>query len=278
MEKEASGRFFSGHPLDDYIDSIKRLNSLSIASVLEFFEDIQENQEEQEEDDLIVGTDAIHEQVREIRPQTPAEAKEDKIVIVAGIINDVNIKKTKNGDTMAFLTFEDEYSSIEVVVFPKKYRQFLDEMKVDNIIAVQGNISPGREENPKIFLNNIIKLKKNGDNSPDISVKTKEPERLSKTNVPRETNDIIENKNQDFGEIAVLYLKVPDKESVIYKKAINLIEIFDGRIEVKIYEENTKKIYSMKNPGTDLNQVCVNELKNLLGDENVKIVKKAKGI
>jgi len=222
MEKEAAGRFFSGHPLHDYIESIKKLKSLSISSVMEFFEDTQDAEER----------DA---------PQ---------FVTVAGIINEVNIRRTKNGESMAILAFEDEYSSIEVIVFPKKYTQFYEELKTDNIIAVQGSISPGKEETPKIFLNNIIKLKKND-----------------------ETFQAPSFTKADAGN-SVLYLKVPETDGILYKKAVNLIGIFDGRAEVKIYDETNKKIYSMKNPGTDLNRVCVDELKNLLGEDNVKIVVK----
>ena len=229
MEKEAAGRFFSGHPLNDYIDSIKRLKSLSVASVIESFDFSDEEQEESN---------------KEIESG-------DKFVTVAGIISGVNIKRTKNGDSMAFLVFEDEYSSIEVVVFPKKYTQFYGELKVDNIIVVQGTISPGRDENPKIFLNNIIKLKKNSEN-----------------------NQVISNE-REITENSVLYLKVPDINCVLYKKTINLIEIFDGKTEVKIYDESSKKIYSVKNPGIDLNLVCLNELKSLLGEESVKIIKRS---
>ena len=263
MEKEAAGRFFSGHPLNDYIDSIKKLNSLSIASILEFFEDTQ--------DDNDVGDGVLDVPPAQIEsfPDVPQmKNKEDKFVTVAGIISEVSVKRTKNGDNMAFLTFEDEYSSIEVVVFPKKYTQFFDEIKVDNIIAVQGNISPGREETPKILMNNIIKLKKNGE---DFKI----PDSSANSNAGAVINRPPENtKNMGNIENTVLYLKVPDTECVLYKKALNLIGIFDGRIEVKIYDESTKKIYSMKNPGTDLNQACVNELKNILGDENVKTIKK----
>jgi DNA polymerase-3 subunit alpha len=239
MEKEAAGRFFSGHPLNDYIDSIKKLNSLSISSVLEFFEETPENEDV---GDAVLSVPPNHPVAS--RRSSAEGNRNEKSVTVAGIISDVNIKRTKNGDTMAFLTFEDEYSSIEVVVFPKKYTQFFNEVKTDNIIAVQGNISPGRDENPKILLNNIIKLKKNGDAA---------------------------DARPSAAETPVLYIKVPDTEGILYKKAVNLVEIFSGRTEVKIYNESTKKIYSMKNPGTDLDQVFVNELKNLLGEENVKI-------
>ena len=282
MEKEAAGRFFSGHPLNDYMDSIKKLNSLSISSVLEFFE---ETQEENGSDDLVVGdlNDVSVVPVLDV-PQTPPAAslqnafkEENKFVTVAGIISGVTIKRTKNGDSMAFLTFEDEYSSIEVVVFAKKYAQFYEELKVDNIIAIQGNISPGRDDNPKILLNNIIKLKKNGENfQPPPSNGNMSNVGATTRGRPQYTTNPQNMPNSN--EISVLYLKVPNTDSVLYKKALNLIGIFDGTYEVKIYDETTKKIYSLKNPGTDMNQVFVSELKSLLGEDNVKIVNKAKEV
>ena len=273
MEKDAAGRFFSGHPLNDYIDSIKKLNTLSIASILEFFEDTQDDKDAGDGDPDVMQTPAGDEPDLGRRVEVAAPYKEDKFVTVAGIISEVNIKRTKNGENMAFLTFEDEYSSIEVVVFPKKFNQFFEEIKADNIIAVQGNISPGRDESPKILLNNIIKLKKNGDVSDSQPIDNR-PYESTASNL---NAGAIINRPPENVELSVLYLKVPDTECVLYKKIINLIEIFDGRAEIKIYDESTKKIYSMKNPGTDLNQVCINELKNLLGEDNVKIIKKSKG-
>jgi len=281
LEKESAGRFFSGHPLNDYIDSIKRLNSLSIASILEFFEDSQENQGETEDSDGEDLSDDVG--VRNavsvsvpMSDQSDKNNREDKYVTVAGIISEVNVKRTKNGDQMAFLVFEDEYSSIEVVVFPKKFTQYYDEMRVDNIIAVQGNISPGRDENPKILLNSIIKLKKNGDNAQ--SAGEDDPVRPAGNTRSNnfKTNENKENKNEN--ENSILYLKVPDTDCESYKKALTLIEIFDGKIEVKVYDQSTKKICSMKNPGTDMNQTCVSELQSLLGEDNVKIVRKSKDI
>ncbi|MCL2158029.1 MAG: DNA polymerase III subunit alpha, partial [Oscillospiraceae bacterium] len=227
MEKEAAGRFFSGHPLDSYMDAIKNLNSLSISSVIEFFEDEGESGEEGEGDG------------------GQKNNREEKLVTVAGIIGEANIKRTKNGDTMAFLTLEDEYASIEVVVFPKKYNQYIEQIRPDTVIAVQGNIAPGREDSPKIFLNNIINLKKNGEGA---------------IGVPAQSG--------------VLYIKVPDASGELYKKAINLAEIFEGKTELRIYDEQTKKICSRKNPGIEPDPALTSELTELLGIENVKLVRK----
>ena len=69
----------------------------------------------------------------------------------------------------------------------------------------------------------------------------------------------------------ILYIKVPEFDNILYKKAMNLIDIFNGPSEVKIYDESTKKIYSRKNPGANLKPAFISELKIILGDENVKI-------
>ena len=84
----------------------------------------------------------------------------------------------------------------------------------------------------------------------------------------------IKQTGQEKAEVEILYLKINDVESRLYKKVMNLIEIFEGRTEVKIYEEKTKKIFAWRNMGVDLNAVFLNELKELLGEDNVKVVKK----
>ena len=256
MEKEAAGRFFSGHPLDEYTDAIKRLSSLSIPGVLEFFEETDENGNNGNGEENENPTFEEFSAAKEPNGTNGANEKEDRFVTIAGVIGEVNIKRTRSGDSMAFLSFEDEYASIEVVVFPKKYNQFIEELKPGNIIAVQGNISPGKEENPKVFLNNIIKLKKNGNPQPNpiVSEASEKPEKNEKNEEP------------------VLYLKVSDSES--YKKAALLIQIFGGKTEVKIYDESTAKIYSVKNPGVTTDPVFIGELESLLGTNNVKMVKK----
>ena len=103
-------------------------------------------------------------------------------------------------------------------------------------MAVNGNISPKREENPKIYLNNIVPL------------------------VPASPS--------------VLYIKVPSIhenaavnliERSIAKNAKN------GTHEVRIYDNSTGKLYSRKNPGVNLTAELTAELENLLGGENVKV-------
>lgn len=82
QEKDATGIYITGHPLDDLKDWTDRAD----CSVLELLEE-----------------------------------DEGTVRWVVGIVSDIEVKVTKRGDTMAILTFEDVSSSAQVVVFPKSY-------------------------------------------------------------------------------------------------------------------------------------------------------------
>lgn len=57
---------------------------------------------------------------------------------LAGVVTAVNRKKTKMGDDFAILTFEDMTGTIEVVVFPKTYREYGSRLAPDNVYVITG--------------------------------------------------------------------------------------------------------------------------------------------
>jgi len=67
--------------------------------------------------------------------------KDKTFVRTCGIVTRVILKQTRSGASMAFVTVEDLYGSIEVIVFAKaleKYAQFLYD---GSIITIAGNLS-----------------------------------------------------------------------------------------------------------------------------------------
>ena len=54
----------------------------------------------------------------------PAESTMDENAMIGGMITAKNIKYTKQNKTMAFLTVEDLYGSVEVIVFPRQYERY----------------------------------------------------------------------------------------------------------------------------------------------------------
>ena len=107
FEKEVLGVYVSGHPLEPYEEEWRKVISATTA-------DFQVDPE--------VGYTKVRDGAREI---------------IGGIIAEKTVKHTKTNQMMAFLTVEDLFGTVEVVVFPRdyeKYRQYLEE---DNKIFVK---------------------------------------------------------------------------------------------------------------------------------------------
>ena len=95
MEKETTGLYLSGHPMDEYRELAQKASAASIRRII---------------DDLS-GENA-----------SPAY-KDGMTVRLACVITAVRLKSTKNGSMMAYVTVEDESASIELVVFPRSLQQ-----------------------------------------------------------------------------------------------------------------------------------------------------------
>lgn len=67
--------------------------------------------------------------------------KDGKSVVVAGLIDDVRMIKTKKGDDMAFVRVRDFTGSIELVAFPKTFTQYRLLMVTDVCVAFKGKVS-----------------------------------------------------------------------------------------------------------------------------------------
>jgi len=100
-ERELLGMYFSGHPLDKYRDYLRR-HTVSLAHI----------------------------------EQVPDRAE----VTVGGRVSEVKRIITRAGEEMAFVTLEDEYDSIEVIVFPKVWQQAKTFLAKDRIVTARGNI------------------------------------------------------------------------------------------------------------------------------------------
>ncbi|MEI6191332.1 MAG: DNA polymerase III subunit alpha [bacterium] len=102
-ERELLGLYLSGHPLDKFKKIIDEKN-YHIKSAKE-------------------------------------NAKENKEVTVAGIIEEVREIVTKKGDGMAFVKLSDYNDTLETVVFPRTMAEFRTILIKDKCVAIKGKIS-----------------------------------------------------------------------------------------------------------------------------------------
>lgn len=122
-EKEMIGIYVSGHPLDAYRVLL---------------------------DKVVTATSAdFH-----VEDEDEARVYDKVPYTIGGMIEDVTIKSTRYGDQMAFLTIEDLYGTMEVVVFPRDYAKFKDYLIKNSKVIIKGNAAVTEEE-CKLLLSDI---------------------------------------------------------------------------------------------------------------------------
>lgn len=83
------------------------------------------------------------------------------------VISDCRIRNTRQGDSMAILTLEDFNGKMEIVVFPKVYRDAARLLYQENAISVEGKLSIDERER-KI---QALKIKPLQEVPPDLHIK-----------------------------------------------------------------------------------------------------------
>jgi DNA polymerase III subunit alpha len=83
-----------------------------------------------------------------------SEASHEEKVRVAGLITVVRPYTTKTGKPMGFITIEDIQGTIELVLFPKTWTRFREQMKAGQIIIAEGKVDMGNPP-PKILVDEI---------------------------------------------------------------------------------------------------------------------------
>jgi DNA polymerase-3 subunit alpha len=225
QEKEATGLYFSGHPLDSYRDNADDIEHVEIVSV------------------------------------TPEMAEgERRLVNIVGIVSSVTVKTTRNGDKMAFFTLSDRYGEIECIVFARTYSQISYLIREDAALCVSGSVQAREDEDVKFIVSSVKELKKNGEYRPED--KKHNAKEISQDSTPK----------QSFGNVSKapskLYLRVKSLDTDEFLKAKNLVEIFEGTIPVIFYNSSAKE-YCPSGLAFDATDYTINQLKSLLGDENV---------
>ena len=128
MEKEITGVYISGHPLDEYAEVLER-GYTSVSAVYEL----------QEEQDAGMGHDGDS-------------------VTMGGILTLAKGKITKKGAMMGIITLEDLTGQIEGLVFPKVYERYAPLLSTDAMVALTGKLSFREEEEPKLLVDTVTPL------------------------------------------------------------------------------------------------------------------------
>ncbi len=213
FEKEVLGIYLSGHPLEEYIDKMKKnVTANSIDFVRE------------EESGSVKIADNAH-------------------VVVGGIVTSKTVKFTRNNKAMAFISLEDLTGSVEVIIFPKDYERFQRMINEDEKIFVVGHSTVEDEQNGKIICERIVPF----DETPKelwLQFPTKEDYQ----NLEGRIYSVL--RESDGKDMVVIYIsnekaikKLGQNYSISANEALcaQLMELL-GSNNVKIVEKNIEKI------------------------------------
>ena len=147
MEKEMLGIYISGHPLEKLRTQIENETNVNSMKLKEFA-NLQSTV--LDEGEFIARKN---------------EFKDGQFVKYAGIITSVKKKYTKNNTIMAFVTVEDLYGTVEIIVFENCYQEASKYLVEESIVMVEGRLSIREDDEPKIVARTI---KPFGDNTQKI--------------------------------------------------------------------------------------------------------------
>ena len=217
MEKEMTGLFLSGHPMDKYDRVLDHLGYPRTAQLL--------------------ASDGPY--------------KDGQTVTLCGSVTGITMKKTRTGESMAFVQLSDSLGSMEVLVFPKvltRYARFIAEGKV---ITVTGALSLEEEKDAKILANTI-----------DGPPTAKTPPLAEHAAVlPAE-----EKRHKHRG----LFLRLDSQTDPRLHKAQVVTSIFDGSEPLWYYYKDTGRyVRAPQQDFVSVNPTMLAELKRILGHDNV---------
>ncbi len=220
MEKEVTGLFISGHPLDEYADILKNVRYTSIADIV----------------------------LRGLNDEQIISSRIDgKRVRIVGVVINRNIKTTKNGQTMCFATIEDKTAAIECLIFSGVYAKSAHIINQGDIVAVDGKVSVREDEDAKIIADSVMSvydLEKS-----DNSIKSSVPNSASASaKTPKKGLYIkVSSINSEKYEKALKWIRVFDGNTPLYIRFADTGKMMRAPVDMFIWhnyvlERELKKI------------------------------------
>jgi DNA polymerase-3 subunit alpha len=232
MEKEMVGVYLSGHPLSEYEKELEKHVTINSSDIAELSEEAE------------VG----------------GMLQDGSRAVVGGIIIKKQNKITKGNNMMAFVTIEDLFGTVEVIIFPKIYEKYKDLIYEDNIIVAEGTLNVAEEETPKLICNKITELTAASGTSTIIT---------ANIDYNRNNGNNIEKKAKK------LYIKVRDQNyyKSIKGKLFESISKCSGNEAVIIYSESekTNMVLPQKNCVNCSDTDLISNLKSIFGEKNIAV-------
>lgn len=130
MERESTGLYLSGHPMDAYREQTRRLGAVKMGAI-----------------------------VADFAQETGPERFQDRQKVrLAGVISSVRLKATRNQTMMAYVNLEDDTGSMELLVFSRTLSECEGFLVDGQVVVVDGSISVRDEKAPQLLCDQIQQI------------------------------------------------------------------------------------------------------------------------
>ena len=123
MEKETTGLYLSGHPMDAYRNRARAFGAVQISRIMDDF----------------------------AQEEGPTNFSDGQKIKIAGVVTSSKTKTTKKNTLMAYVTLEDGTGTIEMLCFTRVLEQYGSYLKEGQVISVSGTLSVRDEKAPQLM-------------------------------------------------------------------------------------------------------------------------------
>ena len=134
MEKETTGLYLTGHPMDEYRQAAKTVHAAPMGAILADF-------------------------AKESGPET---YRDEQKVILAGVVAAAKTKTTRNNSLMCYVTLEDDTGSMELLVFARTLSVSGALLQENAPVWVTGRLSVRDEKAPQLLVDEVHPLGEGG--------------------------------------------------------------------------------------------------------------------
>ena len=130
MEKEITGLYLTGHPMDEYRDAVRKIGAVPIGAVMSDF----------------------------AAEDGPSRFHDNQYVTVAGSIESFRTRTTKNNALMSYIQLEDDTGTMELIAFQRALDSGGAYIQNNAAVIVKGRISVRDEKEPQLMVDSIRPL------------------------------------------------------------------------------------------------------------------------
>ena len=231
MEKETTGLYLTGHPMDEYRDAVRKIGAAAIGAVMADFAE----------------------------SGGPVSYADGQYITVAGVVAAVKTRPTKNNSLMSYITLEDDTGAMELIAFQRVLDQSGQYVRDNAALIVRGRISVRDEKEPQLMVDTI---------RPISDANAMRQGAQGGADGGRGAGNARNTADGAADAARKLWVKLPSAQDKRLHRIELILTMFPGSQQLIIYCEQEKKKLAAR---CQIHELLIEELREMLGEANVVV-------